>query len=562
MKLKKIAFLFFCGALFCTIKANSQLEKDSIDYFTNSYNKNENTDLLIKAYKFFEKDKEKYLKQKYYPRVLYDVYYLAMIEYKLGSLSESEYSTIKGVKILDVIPNDTTINKYGESFFNHLGRLKREMKDYKTSKTYYLKALNLANTKWDSALVYNNISINYIEQKKYKKAKSQLQFATKSFQELKDSAYWALSLNNLGLVESKLNRKNGLPHLFKGLQIRKKIKSTEIYESYKYIAEYYLANNDRISAIKYANKGHKSALELNRLSYKKDALGNLIILNQTKYGKEFLEVITQIDSIRSSSNHKFSTVKYDVAKERAKTLVELNKRKEAELNETKAKLNEAEAQAKSSIFLFGLIIVLLGATFIFNYLKNRHKKDNLKTRFDTERQISKKLHDEVANSVFHTMSKQQSKSTLDIELIDDLEEIYLKTRDISKTSAALKITEKFDEDLKDLVLSYKTDTVNIFTRNMSEMPWYTLSDLKKETVYRVLQELMINMTKHSNASLVTLQFQKEKRKIAIHYMDNGVGTALNKSNGLQNMENRIKEIGGTIIFESETNKGFQVKMTV
>ena len=126
----------------------------------------------------------------------------------------------------------------------------------------------------------------------------------------------------------------------------------------------------------------------------------------------------------------------------------------------------------------------------------------------------------------------------------------------------MKITENFDEDLKDLVLSYKTDSVNIFTRNVSEIPWNTLTSLKKETVYRVLQELMINMKKHSNASLVTLQFQKEKRKIAIHYTDNGVGTVLKKSNGLQNVENRMKDIGGTIIFESETNKGFHVKMTV
>jgi signal transduction histidine kinase len=37
---------------------------------------------------------------------------------------------------------------------------------------------------------------------------------------------------------------------------------------------------------------------------------------------------------------------------------------------------------------------------------------------------------------------------------------------------------------------------------------------------------------------------------------------LKKSNGLQNVENRMKDIGGTIIFESETNKGFHVKMTV
>ncbi len=73
---------------------------------------------------------------------------------------------------------------------------------------------------------------------------------------------------------------------------------------------------------------------------------------------------------------------------------------------------------------------------------------------------------------------------------------------------------------------------------------------------------MVNMKKHSKASLVALSFSETKNKINISYTDNGLGTNLKKSTGLLNVENRISSIKGTIIFESEINKGFKVKITM
>ena len=71
------------------------------------------------------------------------------------------------------------------------------------------------------------------------------------------------------------------------------------------------------------------------------------------------------------------------------------------------------------------------------------------------------------------------------------------------------------------------------------------------------------MKKHTQASIVVLVFEKEKRKLNISVNDNGVGAStLKRSNGLQNTENRIQSINGTIIFETEPNKGFKTKITI
>ncbi|WP_159260352.1 hypothetical protein [Tenacibaculum maritimum] len=66
------------------------------------------------------------------------------------------------------------------------------------------------------------------------------------------------------------------------------------------------------------------------------------------------------------------------------------------------------------------------------------------------------------------------------------------------------------------------------------------------------------MKKHSKATLVVITFFKLKNSIKVQYKDNGIGAkeAVIK-NGLQNMETRINSIEGSIIFETEEEKGFK-----
>jgi signal transduction histidine kinase len=65
------------------------------------------------------------------------------------------------------------------------------------------------------------------------------------------------------------------------------------------------------------------------------------------------------------------------------------------------------------------------------------------------------------------------------------------------------------------------------------------------------------MRKHSEASFVFINFSSTGNSISINYKDNGVGAHLIKGNGLQNMENRVHSINGSITFESEIGNGFK-----
>ncbi|MGL4584595.1 MAG: sensor histidine kinase, partial [Flavobacterium sp.] len=85
-----------------------------------------------------------------------------------------------------------------------------------------------------------------------------------------------------------------------------------------------------------------------------------------------------------------------------------------------------------------------------------------------------------------------------------------------------------------------------------------LDENQKITIYRVIQELLVNMAKHSMATIVVFKFSEDKKNIKIFYSDNGVGIIhkeLKAINGLSNVENRITNIGGTFIFDSANQLG-------
>jgi len=200
--------------------------------------------------------------------------------------------------------------------------------------------------------------------------------------------------------------------------------------------------------------------------------------------------------------------------------------------------------------------------FIIILMRAKAKKQRLLVVYTTETRISKKVHDEIANDLYQVMTTIQATSPSIEVLLDDLEGIYIKTRDISKENTLIDMDQNFDNVLKDLLLTYQSSSTTITTLNCEKINWNKISDTKKHSVYRVLQELMTNMKKHSKASNVLVSFSYMRQKLQIIYRDNGVGCNLQKHTGLQNAENRIKAIEGTITFDSNPNNGFQVTLLI
>jgi signal transduction histidine kinase len=413
----------------------------------------------------------------------------------------------------------------------------------------YDDLLELHPSTKDSITIINNKGNIYKDQQKYSEALHQYSQLLKHNTYIKDSLQLALVLDNLGFVQSKVGDSEALPNLEKALQIRESYNELDkTYSSYKNLTHYYFDRNDRSQALNFANKAYQTAQTLNSITYLQDALSLFVIMDENPKIIAFKKITDSITNEKQVAQNKNALLKYNVDKERKNTLA-------AQL------LQQKEKGQKMLFMILGISIFLL-AVLVILLLRARHKKDKIIQVHKTEARISKKVHDEVANDVYQLMAKLQGKYRDDETIMDALETIYNKTRDISKENSAIEIEADFNEQLNDLLLSYQTDTTAISTRNLASLDWKIVPTIKKETVYRVLQELMTNMKKHSGATAVLLNFRQQGKHISIAYSDNGKGCTLKNKNGLQNAENRIQAIKGTIIFESEPGNGFRSKISI
>jgi signal transduction histidine kinase len=474
---------------------------------------------------------------------------IALAEYKIGNIYDSEVAAVRALSLLDNLRHRDTLKQTRIAILNHLGIVYRSSKNYEKAIDTYNNLLELSPSTKDRITIINNKANIFKDQRKYAQALKQYQILINNKITITDSLQLALVLDNMGFVQSKLGDPEALPNLIKALRIRESYKELDkTYSSYKNLTIYYFDRNDRYQALHFANLAYQTAKALNGITYLQDALALFAIIDEDPKIVQFKEITDSIASEKQMAQNKNALLKYNVENERKNTLA--------------AKLLQEKEKGQKRLFMILGISIFIFAVLVIRHLRGRHKKEKIIQVHKTEARISKKVHDEVANDVYQLMAKVQGTVHDKEALLDDLENIYNKTRDISKENSAIEIGADFSEQLNDLLLTYQTDVTAISTRNLVTLDWETIPKIKKETVYRVLQELMTNMKKHSNASAVLLTFQQKGKNITIDYTDNGIGCTLKNKNGLQNAENRIQAIKGTITFESELGNGFRSKISI
>lgn len=557
MKLIKNSFLFFhiIVILFTPKDSYSQQVIDSLGHYYNLFVKAKGNNDLKKAYLFFNQQKEVHNQKKDTTRLIFDLRILASIEYKFGNLHKSDATAVTALELIEATKTTSNTIEAKIGVLNHLGIVSYELRNYDRAIELYDRVLKIAKKPTQINSVYNNKANVYRQKKNYQLSIDEFEKVYHNNLKFNNKLKIARSLDNLGLAKSKLNAQDALPKMLAALKIREEAQNIdELFVSYKHLTEYFTAKKEIKKATYYATKAYEIAEKTKNASYKLESLSLLLNADNQLQVIAFKKLSDSINLVKQKNENMFASMQYDYVEEKRKA-------DEAKLQLAESKLDEEKQKGYKIIYLSIGSFILLSSIFLYFILKSRHKKEKLIEVYKTETRISKKVHDEVANDVYHVMTKLQSSKVIHEGILDDLENIYTKTRDISKENSEIDVTENFNEILNDLLLSYRNTEINVITKNISKVNWQKFSTEKKTTLYRVLQELMTNMKKHSSASLAVLAFNQEE-KLKINYSDNGVGCIIKKNNGLQNAENRIKSIKGTIKFESKVNGGFKVKILI
>ncbi len=195
----------------------------------------------------------------------------------------------------------------------------------------------------------------------------------------------------------------------------------------------------------------------------------------------------------------------------------------------------------------------------------------LQSQEETARRFSHELHDELGQSLAAVRANLTSRSQDDLlerraDCVHLVDEAIANVRELSQLlrpvilddfglDAGLRwLTEKFGQRVR-----VKTDFVsNLETRLHSQTETH---------LFRIAQEALTNIARHSEATQVRLSLVLQKQQVILTVEDNGCGLnpQLQESKhslGLIGMRARARECGGTLALESVQPKGLRVVVTV
>lgn len=558
MKKIKILSLFFLFLL-CVESGNlfAQQITDSISYSRSLILSPKKEGDLVKGYLYFDKARELSLKQNDTTGLIYSSSMLSIAEFSLGAYHESKNSAITALKLIDESKIDEWTSGVIISLYNSLGKAHKELNDYEKAIESYDNVLRLSENISDSITAYNNKANVYKDEGKFNQALSELSAAYQVVFRNSKVTQNARILHNLGYVQYKLGKPEGIKNMFKALDIRISENDLEgTFSSYTSLIAFYSEKSDKNSAIIYANKALHLSEKINSPVFRKKALSNLLKLEENPWYLEYIEIENELKESKLEQDVKNSHAKYDIDKERQNSL--------------KQKL-EGDAKNKRQRLIFtGVgIILLIIALFLYSFLRSKFKKEKIKEiireTFQTERRLSKKVHDELANDMSDTLNyvdnHEEIPTNIKTHLVNKLDDIYDRTRDISAEIGGFE-SKDFAKNLKFLITQHRTEGVKVITNVMTGINWDIVSDHKKINIYRSLQELLVNMKKHSKATEVTVIFKSEENKNFINYMDNGIGVSIEDVHirGLHNVETRMKNILGNVTFNTSKGNGFKARL--
>jgi len=210
--------------------------------------------------------------------------------------------------------------------------------------------------------------------------------------------------------------------------------------------------------------------------------------------------------------------------------------------------------------------------------ENRALAENMLNVQEAEqRDLARELHDEIGPCLFGIR--------VDLAEIDRMASNENLTTIGEKTSSVRTITDHLqslirkmlsrlrpmtlddlglEDALKDLLRNWRDRQPDIdwdceFVGELDD-----LDDTLKVSIYRIVQECTTNSVRHASAHHVKVEVRREKQNIKVAVTDDGKGLDADTKRGfgLIGMRERVTALGGQIAFDTEENRGLQVRVLI
>ena len=471
-----------------------------------------------------------------------------------------------------------------------------KLEEYDDALKYHLQAKRVLNhlVKSDSdiqiqfqyrAVSAINLSNVYEKKGQFDKSILELQTLLKYGITLKHTKGYAIALGNFGYSKMKNGEIKRVEKYFKEVlttAIKNDFKDIIVYQ-YKNLGEYYSIKKDTLLSTSYL----KQSLALaEKLKMGEETMESLQLLSQIDhenaavYDKRYIAITDSMAKAQRISRNKYARIEYETA-----AVEEENK----------------VLSTKINYILFGalLIIFALVLVLIYRYIQNQKREIEFRiaqqkaeeeifellkeyqlklsiTKELEQNRISKELHDGVMNKLYGARmqlgiwNESDTKEAKEKRLIyvDLLQEIEREIRSISHDLR----NEIVDNQLDFMSLLYNMiqlqneigETVFVF-ETPNEIDWDTIDSVLKINLFRIVQECLLNATKHANAKECKVTITIVDNNLILQIQDDGIGfdiLATKPGIGLTNMQERAKTIKAQLTIRSTPHEGTFILMKV
>lgn len=218
------------------------------------------------------------------------------------------------------------------------------------------------------------------------------------------------------------------------------------------------------------------------------------------------------------------------------------------------------------VIVFSLVLIILGVFFfvlIMIYIKKVKEKqiqalNNILIGQENERErLSRDLHDELGptlSTIIFTIDRLKQTDNHFFEnkneAKDMLKDAINQIRNISHDLGSYSLKRNgLNYAINEFINNFKSSNLQIYYN--SKVTDFNLKPEIEFHLYKIIQELIQNTLKHSEANLINLDLNILNNKLVLEFRDNGIGFAedlntISKGIGLKNIYTRVNMIKGKI----------------
>lgn len=494
------------------------------------------------------------------------LYNLSQVYLQLAKTDKALECLTEALNSLERHPDRTIL----PSVLKAIGSVYRAAGQYRESETYLKKAVAVAPDTKMKADIMINIGNLYQAEKKYAAALD-IYYKALSITTSDDDNQIAMIEENLGRVYTEqYDFGRARLHYTNALNVWKRLgnKADILYEYFN-LAQIAGAEGKFGEAVSLYQRAYDMAKETGNDNYRLRCVYMLALLNENSNEGTWENVVYYYKwyyELRDSLNIKEQKLRLDELRtkfesdQKDKAIKLLNKDKLVQEKETK--LNRTLAIILALI----IAVILISIAFVINRnkLKERNRELELRNR------IASDLHDDVGSSLSSirllgelVRDKHAASPALLEKMSENIRETLESMGDIvwmikpeAETNSA-GLARRMEKFLSEICASSGKECR--FTEENTDN--LSLSMLQKRNLYLIFKEAVNNAVKYAEATSITASLRHSDKMLRMEISDDGIGFARNDidvGNGLDNMEQRARDIDATLTIESGLGKGTTV----